>query len=81
MKVICVNNLSRSTKTKYNLTIGKTYDVKLVDFSQSNGDPLVKGNGPKYYTLLDDGSAKHYRLPLFKTLDEYRDQQLNRILQ
>jgi len=79
MKVVCIDNSvdmipddEERNRLKYyyseRLTIGKIYLV-------------IKNIDPSGYKLVDDlGNSKYYLKDRFITIDEHREQQLNKII-
>lgn len=65
MKVVCIDN--RGFNKKYNLTVGKIYDI-------------VSDYGESYLIKNDIGKLIDYANFRFKTLDEIRDRILDDIL-
>ena len=79
MKVVCIDNSvdmipdeEERNRLKYyyseRLTIGRIYNV-------------IKSIDPSGYKLVDDfGNSKYYLKGRFITIDEHREQQLNKII-
>ena len=75
--IICVDN-----KGYKNLTIGKQYECIPFGYNISFGG-LDGLNGAKelYYQIVNDGNEQHnYYKERFITLEQHREQQLNKIL-
>lgn len=72
-KIVCVNNSSIGhRKTPKGLTIGKTYTVKNVaDLSPEIKNPEI---------INDFGEDVYYYYKRFLTLEEYRNININKIL-
>lgn len=73
MKIVCIdNNLKRSgdliDPIKLGLTIGKVYET--------SGGPAAQ-----YTITCDDGVIRDYSVGRFVTLEEWREKQLNKILE
>jgi hypothetical protein len=68
MKVVCIKNFL-STSLQHELTYGKTYDAY---------DPVYT-NEDSYYVKCDRGAIISYSKSIFMPLEEWRNNQLNRI--
>lgn len=72
MKVVCVNNISKSLFdegfVKTDLIIGKIYEVEKTGLDYYE----IKTDDPEVY-------AAFYKIDMFKTLDEFRDDKLNEL--
>ena len=75
MKVVCIHLDGKLQPVFLNLTQGKTYEV--IDSKQT-----PEQERPHMYKIInDDGKQRWYDKSVFITLEEWREQQLNEILQ
>ena len=76
MKVVCINNglpISKTIVDRKALTIGKIYEVL-------DSDILVEFDTGHYEIKNDFNDNKNYNKHLFVTLEQWRNQQLNKLL-
>jgi hypothetical protein len=74
MKVICIKNkYGRGLELQYDVTIGKIYEVE---------DPGIELSGVKFLTLENDDVTTKMTYPssLFITLEEHRQNQLDKLI-
>jgi hypothetical protein len=69
MKVVCIKKF-RSTNLKYELTYGKIYEL-IPKFPNDTLDD--------YRIECDRGFVEYYSKDIFVTLEDWREQQLNKI--
>lgn len=68
MKVVCINNIDDNDDIEYNMIVGKTYEVSYI---YPDGD---------YIIINDKGNQTWYHKEYFKTLTEYRNDTINKLL-
>jgi hypothetical protein len=71
MKVVCIKKYL-STSLQYELTYGKIYET----LPKSSNDPLVDD----YRIECDRGFIEYYSKSTFVTLEDWRQQQLDKLL-
>jgi len=71
MKIVCIKKF-KSTNLMYELTYGKVYEV----LPKSPNDPLVDD----YKIVCDRGFVEYYSKNIFVTLEEWRQEKINQIL-
>lgn len=73
MKVVCIHNPFQrldSIKRIFNFTIGKTYTV----------EDVVNEPAGEYILYADDGSRRVSPRKYFQLIEDYREDQINKIL-
>lgn len=70
MKIVCIKKF-KSTNLKYELTYGKVYDTL-----PKNPNTLVDD----YKVVCDRGFLEYYSKNMFVTLEEWRQEKINQIL-
>jgi hypothetical protein len=74
MKIVCVKNkYGRELELLYDVTIGKIYDAEIQG---------IQLGDTKFYTLEKDDNTSHMTYPreLFITLEEHRQNQLDKLI-
>ena len=74
MKIVCVKNkYGRGLELLYDVTIGKIYDAEIQG---------IQLGDTKFYTLEKDDNTSHMTYPreLFITLEEHRQNQLDKLI-
>jgi hypothetical protein len=74
MKIVCIKNkYGRGLELLYDVTIGKIYDAEIQGIQLGDA---------KFYTLEKDDNTSHMTYPreLFITLEEHRQNQLDKLI-
>lgn len=81
MIMVCVKQLNVVGGTVSNLTIGKQYSVSPIPVPVPEGDEMKEPANPKVWVWGDDINSEYqYPMEAFITLDEWRQQQLNKLI-
>lgn len=80
MEMICVKKLPIIGSTNSNLTIGKKYSVIFIPIPLLKGRKVEKPTMPKVFVKDDLNSEYQYPLEAFVSIEEWRDIQLDKLL-
>ncbi len=81
MIMVCVKQLNVVGGSVSNLTIGKQYNVSPIPIPLPEGDEMKTPDDPKVWVWGDDINSEYqYPMKAFITLDEWRQQQLNKLI-